>query len=231
METYILIDNTCTKYILLFLIINLILEIKYYTKEINNNLGYYFSQSICQFLFYTINYKCSINFFTNANIYNDILEFNSNVNLLMNIKKSKLENIVLLLGIIPFLKNNSTLSYKINNKGIYNLFKKIFNKKIISKVIKFDYSDLYIFNKKMKKVLYYEWELIPKKYMLDSLRFIINNYYYNEENLDLFQESLNLNYKSYILNKKNEMTYDEINNFLSKLIIIYFILKRKYWNI
>ena len=231
METYILIDNICTKYILLFLIINLILEIKYYTKEINNNLGYYFSQSICQFLFYTINYKCSINFFTNANIYNDILEFNSNVNLLMNIKKSKLENIVLLLGIIPFLKNNSTLSYKINSKGIYNLFKKIFNKKIISKVIKFDYSDLYIFNKKMKKVLYYEWELIPKKYMLDSLRFIINNYYYNEENLDLFQESLNLNYKSYILNKKNEMTYDEIKNFLSKLIFIYFILKRKYWNI
>ena len=231
METYILIDNTCTKYILLFLIINLILEIEYYTKEINNNLGYYFSQSICQLLFYTINYKCSINFITNINIYNDILEFNSNVNLLMNIKKSKLENIILLLGIIPFLKNNSTLSYKINNKGIYKLFKKIFNKKIISKVIKFDYSDLYTFNKKIKKVLYYEWEIIPKKYMLDNLRFIINNYYYNEANLDIYQKSLNLNYKSYILNKKNEMTYDEIKNLLSKLIIIYFILKRKYWNI
>ena len=83
----------------------------------------------------------------------------------------------------------------------------------------------------MKKILYYEWELIPKKYMLDNLRFIINNYYYNETNLDIFQESLNLNYKSYILNKKNEMTYDEIKNFLSKLIFIYFILKRKYWNI
>jgi hypothetical protein len=231
MKTYILIDNTYTKYILLFLIINLILEIEYYTKEINNNLGYYFSQSICQLLFYTIDYKCSINFFTNINIYNDILELNSNVYLLMNIKKSKLENIVLLLGIIPFLKNNSTLSYKINNKGIYKLFKKIFNKAIISKVIKFDYSDLYIFNKKMKKILYYEWELLPKKYMLDNLRFIINNYYYNETNLDIFQESLNLNYKSYILNKKNEMTYDEIKNFLSKLIIIYFLLKRKYWNI
>ena len=231
METYILIDNTYTKYILLFLIIYLILEIEYYTKEINKNLGYYFSQSICQLLFYTINYKCSINFITNINIYNDILEFNSNVNLLMNIKKSKLENIILLLGIIPFLKNNSTLSYKINNKGIYKLFKKIFNKTIISKVIKFDYNDLYIFNKNMKKILYYEWELLPKKYMLDNLRFIINNYYYNEANLDIFQESLNLNYKSYILNKKNEMTYDEIKNFLSKLIIIYFLLKRKYWNI
>ena len=67
--------------------------------------------------------------------------------------------------------------------------------------------------------------------MLDNLRFIINNYYYNEANLDIYQKSLNLNYKSYILNKKNEMTYDEIKNLLSKLIIIYFILKRKYWNI
>lgn len=108
MKTYFLIDNACTKYILFFLVINLILEQEYDKNKVNN-LGYYFSQSICQFFFYTINYKCSMNFFTNTNIYNDILEFNSNINLLMNIKKSKLENIILLLGIIPFLKYNSTL--------------------------------------------------------------------------------------------------------------------------
>ena len=76
----------------------------------------------------------------------------------------------------------------------------------------------------MKQILYYKWELIPKKYILDNLRFIINNYY-NETNLNVFQESLNINYKSYILKEKNEMTYDEIKNILSKLIIIYFILK------
>jgi hypothetical protein len=171
-----------------------------------------------------------MNFFTNVNIYNDILEYNSNVNLLINIKKSKLENIILLLGIFPFLKNNSTLSYKINNKGIYKIFKAILNKTIKYKVIKFDYNDIHTFNKKMKKILNYEWELVPKKYILDNLRSIINNYY-NEINLDVFQKSLNMNYKSYILNQKNGMTYDEIKNFLSKLIIIYFILKRKYWNI
>lgn len=82
----------------------------------------------------------------------------------------------------------------------------------------------------MKKILYYEWELIPKKYMLDNLRFIINNYY-NETNFDVFQESLNMNYKSYILKEKNKILSDEMKNLLSKLIIIYFILKRKYWNI
>ena len=229
MKTYNLIDNICTKYILFFLIINLIFEQDFQKTEVRN-LGYYFSQSICQFLFYSMNYKCSINFFTNDNIYNDIIEINSNVNLLMNIKKSKLENIILLLAIIPFLKNISTLSYKINNKGIYKFFRKILNNKIKYKVIKFDYNDLQTFNKMMKNLLYYEWELIPTKCILDSLRFIINNYY-NETNLDVFQKSLNMNYKSYIQNKKIEMTYDEIKNLLSKLIIINFILKRKYWNI
>jgi hypothetical protein len=134
MEAYNLIDNICIKNILFFFIIKFILDQQYIKKEVNN-LGYYFSQSACQFLFYSINYKCSMNFFTNDNIYNDILEINSNVNLLMNIKKSKIENIILLIGIIPFLKNNSTLSYKINNKGIYNFFNKILNKKIKHKVI------------------------------------------------------------------------------------------------
>ena len=51
--------------------------------------------------------------------------------------------------------------------------------------------------------------------MLNSLRYIINNHY-NEPNLDIFQESLNMNYKSYIYNNINEMTYGEIKNLLSK---------------
>lgn len=221
MEIYNLIDNICIKFFLFFLIINLIFEHEYHKKEFND-LEYYFSQSICQFLFFTINYKCSINFFLNDNIYNDILDINSNVNLLINIKKSKLESIFLLLGIIPFLQKNSTLSYKINNKGIYKFFKKILNEKMKYKIIKFGYNDLYSFNKILKKLLYYNWELIPKKLVLDHLRYIINNYY-NDSNLILFQESLNKNYKSYIQNKRNEMTYDDLMNLLSKLIIINFI--------
>lgn len=123
-----------------------------------------------------------------------------------------------MLGIIPFLKNNSTLSYKINNKGIYKFFKEILNKRIKYKIIKFEYNDLPSFNKMMKNLLYYEWELIPKKLMLDNFRYIVNNYY-NDSCLILLQESLNMNYKSYIQNKRNEMSYDELKNMLSKLII------------
>ena len=170
-----------------------------------------------------------MNFLTNDNFYNDILEFNDNINLLINIKKPKLYNIFLLLGIIPFLKNNSTLSYKIKDKIIYNIFKNSSKTKLKYKIIKLDYNDLCYFNKTIKKLLYYEWELIPRHLMLNNLRYIINKYY-NEQNLVVFQKSLNMNYESYIQQKIKEFSYEEISILLSKLhnkYIINFIYKKK----
>jgi len=214
MDKYYLIDNTCFKCLLLLIIINLILEQKHNKIEVND-LGIYFNQLICQLLFFSINYKCSFNFHKNDNFYNDALEINNNVNLLMNIKNSKLEHLFLLLSIIPFLKNNSTLSYKINDKEIYETFKKTFKKKIKYKIIILEYNDLHSFNEKMKKLLYYKWELIPNKFIMNNIRYIINNYY-NVSSLESFQESLNMNYKSYIKNKVNDLTYKEIKSLLSK---------------
>ena len=229
-ENYYLICNIFIKIYLYILIVFLVVEKKCHKKEVNN-LDYYFSQTICQLLSFSINYNCSDNFFINANFYIDILDINSKVNLIMNKKLSKLENIILFISIIPFLKNKSTLSYKISDKRIYKFFKKILYKKIKKNVIKLDYNDLYIFNTRMKELLLCKWELIPNQIILDNLRYIINNYY-NETNSAVFQKSLNMNYKSYIQNKINEMTYKEIKNLLSKLIIINFIYKkRKYWNI
>jgi hypothetical protein len=223
--------NIYIKMLLFFLIVSLIPKKEYVQKDVND-IDYYFSQSLCQLLSFSINYKCSKNFFNNDNLYVDIFEINSNINLLMNFRKSKLENILLLLSIIPFLKNNSTLSYKINDKEIYKFFKKIFKKRIKHKIIKLDYNDLYLFNISMNELLYYEWEYIPKQFILNNFRYIINNYY-NETNLDSFQNSLNMNYKLYINNKIKEITYEEINNLLSKLIILinFIYKKRKYWNI
>ena len=152
MKTLYLIYNICIKLFLLFLIVSLMLEKVYHQIEGNNDLEFYFSQSICKFLYFTLNYNCPLSFFTNADFYNDILEINSDINLLMNNKREKLENIFLLLGIIPFLKNNSTLTYKINNKEIYKFLKMILKKKIKYSVIKLDYNDFLSFNTKMKKL-------------------------------------------------------------------------------
>ena len=103
-----IIKNIFIKFFLLFFIIVIILDEDCHKKDINN-LEDYFSQSICKILYFTINYNCSLKLFTNNDFYEDIIEINSNIDLLINIKITKLENIFLLLGIIPFLKNNSTL--------------------------------------------------------------------------------------------------------------------------
>lgn len=215
--SYNIIKNIFIKFFLLFLIIIIIMIIidEDCHKKDFNSLEYYFSQSICKFFYFNINYNCSSKF-KNYDFYEDVLEINNNIELLMNIKISKLENIVLLLGIIPFLKSNSTLSYKINNKEIYNHAKKIFkNKKIKHKIIKLDYKDFNKINEKIDELLNYKWELIPEKVMLDNLRYAINNYY-NESNFNIFQISLNTNYDIYIQNKIKDLTYSDLVSLLSK---------------
>ena len=209
------------KFVLLYFIIIIILNKDYHKKD-TYNLRDYFSQSICKILYFTINYDCSLQLFNNNNIYEDMIEIKSNIDLLTNFKISKLENIFLLLGIIPFLKYNSTLSYKINNKEIYNFFKEVFkNKKINHKIIKLEYNDFKAFNEKMNELLNYKWELIPEKFMLDNLRYIINNYY-QESNFDIYQKSLYMNYNFYIQLRKKEITFINLVNLLSKCHNYYF---------
>ena len=214
---YNIIKNIFIKFFLLFFIIAIILDEVNHKKDINS-LENYFSQSICKILYFTINYNCSLKLFVNNDFYEDIKEINSNIDLLINIKISKLENIFLLLGIFPFLKNNSTLSYKINNKEIYNFIKELFknkNKKINHKIIKLDFIDFKTVNEKLEELLNYRWELIPEKIILDNIRYIIDNYY-NESNFDIFQKSLNMNYNFYIQLKKKEITFNNLVNLLSK---------------
>ena len=216
-KMYNIIKNIFIKFCLLFFIIAIILDEVNHKKDINN-LENYFSQSICKILYFTINYNCSLKLFANNDFYEDIKEINSNIDLLINIKISKLENIFLLLGIIPFLKNNSTLSYKINNKEIYNFIKELFKnkkKKINHKFIKLDFIDFKCFNEKLEELLNYKWELIPEKIILDNIRYIIDNYY-NESNFDIFQKSLYMNYNFDIKLKKKEITFNNLVNLLSK---------------
>jgi hypothetical protein len=120
------IENMFIKFFLFFFTINIIIKDNYRKKEANQLENYYI-QSICKLFYFTINYDCSKQLFTSTSFYDEIVEINRDINLLINIKKPKLENIFLLLCIIPFLKNNSTLSYKIKNKEIDNFFKKTFN--------------------------------------------------------------------------------------------------------
>ena len=217
-ETYI--KNLFIKFFLLFYIMVMISDKNFCEKNINY-LEDYFSQSICKLFYFNINYDCSLKLFINNDFYEDILEINNNIDLLINIKISKLESIFLLFGIIPFLKNNSTLSYKANSKEnlifIKNLFK---NKKIKHKIIKFDYNDFNTFNENMDELLNYKWELIPKTFILDNLRYIINNYY-KISNFDIYQKSLYMNYNFYIQKKKKNINFKDLVSLLSKCYYYY----------
>jgi hypothetical protein len=214
-KVYCLIRNICIKLFLSYLIIKIIFEEKYQKIDVDK-LENYYTKIICKFLYFTINYDCPTKISSSSSFYDEILEINTDINLLINIKQSKVENIFLLLGIIPFLKNNSTLSYKINNKEIDIFLKKTFNtKRIKHKIIKFDFIDFNIFKEKINELLNYNWELVPEKFILDNLRYIINNYY-NETNFKILEKSMYMNYKSYIQRNNKKMTYKEIKSLLSK---------------
>ena len=206
-------EQVAIKMILIFLILYLL-----YSQDITDNISikFIFKNSICKFFYFNIGYNCTREIYTNTHFYDDIIEINENINLYINIKKTKIENIFILIGMMPFLKNNSSISYKINNKEIYKLLKNIFNNKIIkNKIIKFDKNDFNIFNKKIYDLIYYKWEIIPDHNITDNIRSIINNYY-NESCLDIFDKSLNLNFKYFIKNNKNELSIEDIENLLSK---------------
>ena len=208
--------------ILIIILISLYIDIHIYEiNEDEHSLGYYISYSTCKFLTFKINYNCSNNIFIDSNFHEDIVDIIQNINLFINIKLTKIENIFLLIGIIPFLKNNSIITYKINNKDINNLFKIIFkDKKIKDKVIKLNENDFQYFTEQFNDLLNYKWELIPKKKILNNIRSIINNYY-NESCLEIFDKSLNLNFKYFIQNKRKKFSLENINDLMSKLFFIY----------
>ena len=188
--------------------------------EDNNSLEYYFSYSICNFLIFRMNYNCSNNIFMDKNFYENILEINQKINLFINIKKTKIENIFLLIGIVPFLKNNSSIIYKINKKEIFKLFKNIFKKiKIKNKIIKINENNFKFFIEKFNELINYKWEIIPTKTISNNIRYIINNYF-NESCLEIFDKSLNFNFKYYLKNRKKQFSSGEINDLISKFYII-----------
>ena len=208
--------NLVLRIIIIFLILFSIFDQNNKRIEDNNSLENYFSYSICNCLIFRMNYNCSNNIFIDNNFYENILEINQKINLFINIKKTKIENIFILIGIIPFLKYNSSIIYKINKKEIFKLFKNIFKKKKIkNKIIKLNEYNFIYFIQNFNELINYKWEIIPKKSISNNIRYIINNYF-NESCLEIFDKSLNFNFKYYLQNEKKKLSLEEINDLTSK---------------
>ena len=147
-----------------------------------------------------------------------------NLNLLLSKKKAKIEKIFLLLKSIPFIKKKIIIKMK-NNKDLYIFIKDIFKiKKINNGFIYINKKDFKYIIKYFNEIIYYEWELIPKKFLINDLRFVINNYY-NEICLEIFDNALNYNLQLYIKNNKKILNDKDIINLMSKYYLFIFCQK------
>jgi hypothetical protein len=127
-------------------------------------------------------------------------------------KKSKIENIFILISIFPFFKKEIILTKK---NTLYNLYKKILNIKN-NKVIKIYKNNKTDFSLKFKDLLYYKWEDLPNKNKTNYIRHILYHYY-PEECLYIYEKSLNLNIKYYIDNNREKISYEFITDLMSKI--------------
>ena len=149
------------------------------------------------------NINCKNQILKDKNFYDDIKEKTTTINIMINIKKTKIKNILILIGLLPFLKYNSNILYKINSKEKKIIYLKNYHKKKIkNRIIKINENDFHYFIENFNGLINNKWKLIPDENIVNNIRYIVNNYY-NESCKEIFDKSLNIDFESYILNKKS----------------------------
>ena len=133
--------------------------------------------------------------------------------LILNSKITRIENILTLIGILPFMKKNSLIILIIESKIAYKIIHNLFKKK--KKNIILNRKDLIFLYNNFFGLISYKWELIPSFCFLNNIRYIINNYY-NENFLDIYDKIINDNLDYYISKNKYSFTYEHIKKLMSK---------------
>ena len=230
-----------TIFILFIYILLVIIYIYYYHNNNNPNYNNYIHKHIFNikkennsFIYYYFNYsgdfKGLYKFMNNLNYTHlnksnslmDIERIGKNIDieiLFLQVAKTKIENIFILLAIFPFLKEDSIICYKNKNKEDYKIMNKIFYKTDDKRNVKIFYNDLKNFINKFNESINYDWEIIKENELIKTIRYIINNYY-NETFLEIFDKSMNMIFKRYIQNIRNNLSINEINEMMSKFLII-----------
>lgn len=214
------INTSFIKYVLLSIFFFISLYICYFKKKYDEilinlpkqqnylnykSLEFYFSKYLCDLIVLKKS-NCAEEIFTNYNFFYEIEYIKRDINIFVDLEKSFIENLFLIIGIIPFLKFNSTINYSINNKGSQKLYKIILNyKKKKDNIIPINIEDLPTFKKRFYRSINYIWEISLSKKILDIMRFIIDNYY-GDNCYNIYEEALNKNYIYIIKNKINNLS-------------------------
>lgn len=199
------------------------------TKE-NKPFEEYFKDNFCEILTLNTHSDCLDSLFTNYNFFSEWKEISQNRSILKfghyqkkieNLNASHIENLLLLIGVIPFLKNKSSIYFQINNKNLLDSLKGIFTtEKIKNNIIKFTENDFYSVEK-LINLLNYKWEIIPSQNIINIIRHIIDNYY-DESLLKALDDALNLNFNYYIKSNLKSLSEKESLNLMSKSLIFLF---------
>ena len=179
-------------------------------------LDYFFSKLFCSMLEIKYEKICINELINDYNFFYYENEIKENVHLFTYQNKFLVENLLILIGLVPFLKNNSTLEFKINDEMINKVFKIHFRYKSYKNAnYIFNKSDFEIIKKKFNDLINYKWEIIPSKKILDIIRYIINNYY-DDSCINIFETTLNKNFEYYIKNYKNDFSNETKEKLMSK---------------
>ena len=204
---------------------------KLYNIKIENNTFKFYYLNCSKDFNDLYNYEkyCSFFTFKNTTFFDSIKSKGRKIKFLIFDIDKQIDNVFILTIIFPFLKKNSTIIYKIKNRKSYKIFKRVYKLEKIQKIYQITRKELFyhIFNN-YNKSIYFEWETIYEKNLIDKFRYIINNYY-NESILEIFDKSLNLNFKYKINNIKGKLTFEIIDKLMSKFFIN-IIINRKFRN-
>jgi len=144
----------------------------------------------------------------NFKTYFDLINNNHTLDLFRTQKKIK--NIFILISIFPFIQKEIFITKK---NYIFGFLEHIFETKNNS-ILKISKRNITFFSTKFKELLYYKWEYLPNKNNTNYIRHILY-YYYPNDCLNIFENSLNINIRYFINNNKDNYSYDLINDLIS----------------
>lgn len=143
---------------------------------------------------------------------------NKTIKFILKAKDSKVENILILIGLFPFLNDNSTIYFITKTRISYQIINNLLLKEIknhLHKIVEFKKNNLFFLSYNFNDSLNYDWKLIPSLTILNNIRYIINNYY-SQNNLELYERAVNLNLKKYISEKNSTFSYNYLKVLMSK---------------
>lgn len=196
---------------------------KKYIKKIISRLKKIVTIIICFIFFYKkeIKHENALEYsFITLDCYKDYfdsLNMNNRLDLFTNL--TYIENIFILIIIVPFIKKEIIITRK---SKIYKISKNVFNIKTNDN-IRINKTFLNTINENFFDLIYYEWESFPNSKKINYLKFILR-YYYNQECLRIFLKALNMNIITFSFNKKEKST-DIIYDLMSKFYIFLLLFR------